>query len=299
MRWTVQSERSMRAQAWARAVALLGTLALVGCEGTVSFDLGTTPAADPAINGVFVDIEGVELDGSEGTETVRFDEPVEVDLTNYADGNLFRLFTDEELPDGRYTSIRLLFDEDDEENDAVTWTDDSVFELNVADANASDVSFTVDKDDSSREDILLVLDLRQSLSFDDDANPEVYTLTPVLRAMRADVAGRIAGNVTLDCPSSSPLAQGGAVYLFSGWDRTPDDRDGTGEEPYLTTRVTLDAGTTAIPQYVFSSVPEGDYTIAVTCNGDEDDAATNDDVRFEDVANIEVRAEETETHDFD
>lgn len=294
---TVRSNVWMRKRVWGRAFALLGTVALVGCEGTVTLDMATMTAADPQISGVFVELDGVELQGSSGTETIRFDDPVEIDLLDFVDGNVFRLFTDEELPDGRYTGARLLFDQDDEEDDAVTLFDGDVLEINTVEGAVADVAFTVDKDDSSREDIVLTLDVRQSLSFNDNTN--VYTLTPVVRGVRTEDSGDIFGNVTRDCPNASPLAEGGAVYLFAGRDRTPDDRDGRDEEPYLTTRVEIQGGVTALPQYIFDFIPDGDYTIAFTCHGDEDDAATDDNLNFEDIANIEVRAEEQTTHDFE
>lgn len=297
MRSTVRSKVGMRKRVWGRALGLLGTVALVGCEGTVTVDMGTMTAADPEISEVTVELNGVELEGSGGGQTITFDEPVRMNLLEFVDGNLFRLFTDEELPDGRYTGARLLFDPDDEEDDAVTLFNGAGFELNVAEGVVADVAFTVDKDSSSDDNIVLQLDVRQSLSFDDAT--DVYTLTPVVRGVRTEDSGDIFGQVTRSCPSSSPLDRGGAVYLFTGRDITPDDRDGAGEEPYLTTRVLIEGGVQAPPEFILNFIPEGDYTIAFTCNGDEDDAATSDDIRFEDVANIEVRAEETTTHDFD
>jgi hypothetical protein len=190
-----------------------------------------------------------------------------------------------------------LFDQEDQDDDAVTLFNGDGFVLYTAEGTAADVTFTVDKNSSSDDDIVLTLDVRQSLSFNDNA--DTYTLTPVLRGVRTQDSGDIFGQVTRGCPSSSPLAQGGAVYLFGGRDKTPDDRGGTGEAPYLTTRVLIQGGVQALPEFIFNFIPEGDYTIAFTCNGDEDDAATDDDIRFEDVANIEVRAEQTTTHDFD
>lgn len=293
------SERSrlrMRRRAWRRATAVLGTAALVGCEGSVTLDAETMAPADPGIVAVQVDLEGVEFDGSGRRQTLRFDEPLRVNLVDYVNGNLLRLFTDEELEDGRYTRARLLFAAEEDDDYFVRRSDGGEFELAVAEGTPSDVSFRVNRGDSSRENIVLTLDLRQSLSFNDDTNE--YTLTPVLRGVRTEDTGRIAGNVTIDCPSGSPLAQGGAVYLFAGEDVTPDDRNNATVEPYLTTAVTIGAGTAVIPAYAFSFVPEGDYTIAVTCNGDEDDAATNDDISFQNASNVEVRAEETLTHDF-
>lgn len=296
---TRQDSRTPRAALVRCAGFVAIATALVGCEGAATFDMGTNAAADPAIATVFVDIEGIELEGS-GGETLRFDAPVRVNLAEYVEGNLFRLFTDEELPDGNYTGVRLLIssDEDDDNDDVVQWTDGREFELTVAEGQMSDVSFSVDKDESSKESVIMTLDLRQSLAFIQDSGADHYTLTPVIRSVNSDDSGQIVGSVTADCPSGTSLAQGGAVYLFSGENRTPDDRDGADEEPYLTTRVLVDVLNT-IPTYTFGYVPEGDYTIALVCDADEDDAATNDEVQFQDATNIEVRADESVTHNFE
>lgn len=285
-RWTQMSR-------YARTLfGLCMAAAVVGCEGTVTVDLETTAAGDAAIAQVLADVEGLEFSGDGGTETLRFDEPVRLNLTEFADGNLFRLFAEEQLPDGRYTGVRLIFEEDQDEDDVVILADGREFPLTVLAGTTSDVAFTIDENDSSREAIVLSLDLRQSLSFDDDANE--FSLTPLVRGVRLDNAGQVVGAVTASCPAGASLAQGGAVYLFSGRDITPDDRDADGAEPYLTARVDVDAVTAA---YALRYVPEGDYTIALTCDGDAEDTATSDDIRFQEVDDVQVRAEETVTHD--
>jgi hypothetical protein len=276
-----------------RMWAILGAIALVGCEGNVTLDLETTAAADPSIAQVLVALEGVEIRGDGGTETLRFDDPVPIDLVQLNGGNLLRLFTEEELSDGRYTGVRLMFAPDDDEDFAVVLANGDDFPLTVVGDAFSDVVFEVDKDDSTRESIVLTLDLRQSLRFDDAADR--YTLTPAIRAVRTEDAGRIAGNVTASCPAGTSLAEGGAVYLFAGEDVVPDDRDDQGAEPYLTVPV---IGAIGVPGYSFEFVPAGRYTLALTCEGHEDDPATDDSIRFRDTANVRVQPERTATHDW-
>ncbi|HEY8537608.1 MAG TPA: hypothetical protein VIL28_02005, partial [Steroidobacteraceae bacterium] len=127
-------------------------------------------------------------------------------------------------------------------------------------------------------------------------NEDRYMLTPVVRAVRTEDAGRIVGNVTQNCPVGGSLAEGGAVYLFTGEDVTPDDRDNNGVEPYLTTSA---IGTIGIPGYSFEFVPEGRYTLALTCEGHEDDPATDDPIRFGRAVNVRVEAERTVPRDLD
>jgi len=279
----------------ARAAAVLATLALVGCEGRVTMDLGTNVPADPTIAQVLVDLDGVELQGG-GGESLRFDAPVQVDLVELGGGNLFRLFTDEDISDGHYTGVRLLFSSDDEDrnDDIVVLTDNEEFPLTVVEGDAAAVDFTVDKNKSSRDDIVLTLDLRQSLSYRRDRRD--YTLTPLVRAARVENTGQISGTVTTGCPAGSSIVEGGAVYLFNEG-VTPDDRGSAGAAPYLTTAITTFA--TGVPSYTLSYIPAGTYTIAMTCDGNRDDPATDDDIRFQEITNVRVRAEETVTHNFD
>ncbi len=262
---------------------------LAGCEGTVSVDLGTNPPADPAIRDVLVEIEGVEFQKSGGgVQTFRFDSPQQVNLMNYLDGSDFRLLTDEELSDGRYSGVRLLFGADEDKENVVILTDERDFALNLAGTEVfSEVDFSVDKDDSSEESVQLTLDLRQSLQFnDDEANS---TLTPVLRAIRTEDAGGVAGNVAVNCPANSVLA----IYLFPG-EVTPDDIDGNQPEPYLTTAVGLD-GNVSSTGYAFAFLPEGTYTLASTCDADEETPAGDEALDFDNAVTVDVDAESSVT----
>src|SRR5688572_9295117 len=90
---------------------LFSALLLAGCEGQVSVDLATDAPANRDIVQVNAYLSGVEFrtDGG-GAKTLSFRDSEPVNLFDYLDGNALRLFTDEELPDGRYSSVRLVFD---------------------------------------------------------------------------------------------------------------------------------------------------------------------------------------------
>lgn len=274
-----------------RAAVLAIAAVLVGCEGTVSVDLGTLAPADPQIEAVSVELDGVEFQKSGGgAETLKFDSPQIVDLMDYLDSNDFRLLTDEQLGDGNYSGVRLLFGPDEDEENKVVLSDGREFDLTLGGTTTfSAVDFTVDKKDSSKDDIQLTLDLRQSLQFDEDDN-DGTVLTPVIRAIRTEDAGGVAGNVAVSCPANSVLA----IYLFTGKDVTPDDIDGAGVEPYLTTGVGLN-GSSTLSGYAFPFLPESGYTLASTCRADEDTRTGNEELNFENVVSIDVEAESTLT----
>lgn len=295
----------MRHSAWPSLFAGPGAIArlcvvamfalLAGCEGEVTMDLQTELPADPDINGVVANVRGLEFTTSGGgTKTLEFTDSQQLDFMDYADDdNALRLFTSEELPEGNYTGVRLLFDEDELDNAFVTTTAGTEFPMNVVDGDYASLSFNVEDNESNSDSFTLLLDLRQSLSFDDDTDE--YTFTPVMRAVDTTEASRIDGDVSVTCPAGDSLSQG-AVYLYSGRDVTPDDLDGAGVEPFATAPVfTSQAGNTFF--YSLRFLPEGDYTLALTCIGNDDDPVTDEDLEFRNIVNVQLDSNETITLD--
>jgi hypothetical protein len=274
-------------------VTALGLL-VAGCEVRFTADLGTDAPADPDISRVEANVLGLDFRRDDGTSvTLEFRTGELVDLVDLTQGDPLRLFTDEQLPPGRYTGVRLLFDEDEGENTVTVGNDE--FPLLLANGEFAAVAFLVEDEERSQEKLTLMLDLRQSLSFD-EARAE-YTLAPRLRAIRTDDAARIEGTVTVACPAGTSLTTGGAVYLFSGADVQPDDLDGAGAEPLATTRVVDPI--IARPRYALRYLPAGDYTLALTCTGDEDVLAIDDDLAFRNIANVRVDADDVLQRDLD
>lgn len=268
---------------------------LAGCEGEVTMDLATELPADPNIDDVVANIRGLEFTtGGGGTKTLEFTGSQPLDFIDYAeDRNVLRLFTSEELPEGNYTGVRLLFDEDQADNAFVTTTAGTEFPMRLVAGDYAPLSFSVEDNKSNSDSFTLMLDLRQSLSFDD--NNDEYTLTPVLRAVDSSEVSRIEGAISVACPTGDSLSQG-AVYLFDGEDVTPDDLDGSGVEPFATAPVfTSQVGDSFF--YALRVLPQGDYTLAITCIGNDDDPATNEDLEFRNIINVQLDRSETITLD--
>jgi len=272
---------------------------LAGCTGQVTADLATDVPADRDIDQVNVTLTGLEFRKDDGTaKTLTFRDGQPVNLMDYLisfDRTPLRVFTNEALPNGTYTGVRLAFDTDPADDDEVVDVGGDSTPLVLADGNYADFDLSVDDNKSSSESVTLTLDLRQSLSLN-DAGDE-YTLQPYLRSVSTRDAGEIVGSVVVTCPVSQPLAEGGAVYLFAGKNVEPDDRDNAGVEPVATTEIypTQTAGQFA---YQLRNVPEGDYTIAMTCRGDEEDPTTSEDLEFRLIDNIQLDRAQTLRHDF-
>jgi hypothetical protein len=277
------------------ALALVGTVVLTACEGTFTGDLASDEPADPEIAEINTTLLGLEFEKSGGnTTTLEFTDGEPVDLMDFVTGTPMRVFTDESLPSGTYTGVRLLFE--DEADVTVVDTANGEFAGTLAEGEFADLSFTVADDESSEESFTIALDLRRSLEFDDTT--EEYTLTPVLRAVRSDKAAQVGGVVDVDCPSDTTLTENGAVYVFAGGDVVPDDIDGAGVEPYATTRIHADSTDTSA-QYDVRFLEPGTYTLAVTCRGDEDTLGVDDVLPFQRVSNVTLDDGESVEFDLD
>ncbi len=269
--------------ALAAGLLILAGAGLGGCNGSVSMSLSAAAPADPQIVGINVDVLGVEFQRTDGgTEKLEFTRSEPADLITLLEDNSFTLFTNERLPDGTYTGVRLLLEDNDD--GTVVRINGNEFPLRLVAGIHAPVNFTVEEDESSSRSLLLTLDLRKSLSFD-DANDE-YTLTPTLRVADAEDAGQITGSVATACPFGTSLEEGGAVYLFEGEAIEPDDIDGVDPEPYATTAVLSNFGTSF--SYALRSLPPGDYTMSLTCNGNDDTPASSENVRFQRTVNVSV-----------
>jgi hypothetical protein len=288
------SRQPGRYRAWV-ASTLLSTL-LVGCEGTFTSDLASDPAADPAVSQVNANLLGVELQKTDGTtENLEFTSSEAVNLITFVDGTPLRLFTDERLPAGDYSGVRLLFD---------TATDASVINsvggelpATLVDGPFAPVNFSVKDNRRSLAQITLTLDLRQSLKLNDAG--DAYTLTPVARSAITADAATVSGTVASSaCPADTTLSTRAAVYLFEGRGVTPDDLDGVDAEPYATTRV-VPSGTSSDFEYTLRFLPSGDYTLALTCAGDLEVLDASDDLAFVDTQDVRLDAGDSVQVDLD
>jgi len=264
---------------------------LAACEGKVSVDMTVASPADATLRQVVVGLAGVEFSLDDGsTAAIVFADPEQVDLLEFDDGNLLTLFTDEGLEAGVYTGARLLFDTDTQSHYVIDGNGVDA-DLAIANGDYAPFDFTVEDDETSREEVTLTLDLRQSLSLETD---DTYRLRPYLRSVSPDVASILEGDVDINCPSGASLATGGAVYLFEGRDVVPDDRDGFSVEPYATAPLNR-AAVTGDFSYGILDLPPGNYTVTATCQGDREDPTTNDDMTFRGTRNVELGEDETVT----
>jgi hypothetical protein len=269
-------------------------LLLAACEAKLTVELtdGPVDTAD-AVN---LEITHVAL-LTDDNQVVRvaLDDASPIDLLLFQKGETVRLVDNHDIDNGRYVGIALDFASGGstvERNDGAT--------IDVITPTSRDFApIDLGIDDLAEE--TLVIDLNLRFSLDENAAGD-YVLTPVWRAVRPGEAGTITGSIaktTVEataCRAGRPAGEGVAVYLFEGTGVTPGDYIG---QPGLidAARVELDA-TSNLYAFELHFVPEGDYTVAWTCQADDDDPSSDDAVAFEDSENVTVPADDTVTVDF-
>ena len=82
-----------------------------------------------------------------------------------------------------------------------------------------------------------------------------------------------------------------SVYAFAGADVTADDLDGATPEPYSTTGIVLNTDSGQF-SYALRFLPAGDYTLALTCRGNEDELGADDELEFGDGVNVSIQADD-------
>jgi len=267
-----------------------------------SMTLGITDAPVDIAEEVVVLFTGVEfVPADEGGElqTITFDEPKTIDLLDLQGGVRDLLLDGEELPAVQYAQIRLMVQaENDNVMDSYIMVSGAQHELRVPSGSQTGLklvhNFNVEAD--TETDFTIDFDLRKSVVF---ALGQGYMLKPVLRLVETESASSITGTIdpvvfTGQTCSSDPLV-GYAVYVYEGIGATPDDL-GSAAEPVTTTGVSLNEN--SLYTYTVGFLEPGAYTVAATCQADQDDPEVDNEIGLTGAADVQVTADTTTTHNF-
>lgn len=271
---------------------------LAACERTeLELQLSATPRSDLAQ--VVLSIEAVQLRDAEG-RVERLDVDLEpVDLLRLTPGRRLVLVDGRELEEGRYESLRLLVDADES---YVTRRDGGRLELTAFDeGDFAPLALTLEEGDRATR--VVDLELRFSLADREDEDGG-YAFDPQLSVIDPETAASLGGRIpaaqveSSACRGDRPLTEGLAVYLFSGREAVPRERNRAGG-PLLSAPVLASALGDGY-RYRFPLLPPGDYTVALTCEADEDDPfEAGETLAFEDPVSVTLEAEEEAVEDLD
>lgn len=268
--------------------------------GTIT--LGITDAPVDSAEEVVVQFTGVEIiSADEGGENqlITFTEAKTIDLLSLQGGSRDLLLNGEELPAGQYGQIRLLVQaEHDTVFDSYITIGGAQHELRVPSGSQTGLklihNFELGSDAST--DFTIDFDLRKSIV---DAGGQGYMLKPVLRLIETESASSISGIIdpivfAEQTCSDDPL-EGYAVYVYEGAGVTPDDLGSTAE-PLTTTGVSLNDS--SLYAYTVGFLEPATYTVAATCQADQDDPEADSEIGLVGAVDLTVTAGTTTTHDF-
>jgi hypothetical protein len=272
------------------AVSAAGAL-LAGCGGSSSdtgqLKLAITDAPVDHASAVVVAFTGIEVKPADGPAFMleTFDPLLPVDLMGLQDG-ISQQLADVTVPAGQYNWIRLavnldedgVIDESEMDSTSYIVIDDAPYALWVPSGDQSGLKlvsgFIVPQ--GGVTDFTIDFDLRKSVHLPMNGDMR-YVLKPALRIVDNTIVGSIYGNVdpNLIVDDGSTCA----VYAYEGEDVAADDV-GSPTEPLASAGVKLDLVEPGQYGYRVAFLLPGTYTVALTCEADQDDPATDDDIAF-------------------
>jgi len=283
--------------------------------GDVQLSMTDAPADD--LTQVQLTLNAVALKPAQGSMIRRdLDEPLVIeDLLALQGAKSTVILPTTEVPAGRYNWIRLYVQSGDG-NTYVIDDNGGEFPLYVPgqqnnqnrERHVQLVSgFVVPVD--GEVNFTLDVDLRRAIT--KPTNKDYYLLRPAIRIVDNSKVGIIEGTIsdsliddeTCTTVMEGDTVQGNAVYLYTGRDaQTGDvfvDDQGAAidsDNPVTTATVNYNSGNDAY-EYQIGFVPEGDYTLAFTCQALDDMPDTDDNLTFSAQRNVSVTAGQTEIAD--
>lgn len=260
--------------------ALFFVLGLLGCssdsseEGNLSVSITDAPL-DGATE-VVVKFDAIEVKPKEGESiNIIFNEPQSVDLLSLQFGLSWPLIQNESLEAGEYVWIRLAVDADEGEMDSyISFEDGSSYSLSIPSGNTTGLKlnrpFTISA--GGNTNFTIDFDLRKSVHMRGNSSDD-YFLRPTLRITDNTQVGSISGYITSSFAAAETCNEGLAVYAYAG-DVTPDDEGSS--FPPLTSAAPIYNAENDRYEYQVSYLLAGEYTVAVTCDGDNDDPETDE-----------------------
>jgi len=257
------------------AVAMIGAVA--GCGGSSGSGMGhmSLAVADAPIDGaqaVVVKFTGVELTGNGGSPTtITFDQPKTIDLLNES-GMASAVLFDQPIAAGSYGQIRLMVVADgDPSNSYITLSDGTMHGLRVPSGSETGLKLVsgFEVPSGGAVDFTIDFDLRQAIACPPGLSPACI-LKPAQRLVQNTQVGNIQGNASLTLVPDGCMP---GVYLYNGTVTMPEDMNSTASAMDANQPIASKAlsATSQTPfYYQFAFLQPGTYTIAFTCQADQD-----------------------------
>jgi hypothetical protein len=298
----------MRNRILLSAILALVALLLTSCYGSSSgLNLFITDAPIDQASSIIVGIDYVTVSGDQVKPvTVTFASPLNTNVYQFQGGTSSPVFTSLPVASGHYTKLRIGFAADPISLGSSITLPDGVHvlyipstsppfvDLDIPDGAKPDGGFTI----GGGQTINLTVDFDMRKSIVQDPNDSTrFLFIPQLRVVQNQDVGTLTGSV------DASLLRGlctPAVYVYSG-QVTPTDENfkaPAGEvQPVSSGLVGLNS-TTGAYNFTVGFLPPGNYTVAFTCNADQDVSnkdngpTGNNTVFFNSVASATVIAQQ-------
>jgi len=281
----------------------LSTTVAGGGRGGTEYGFVTLSITDAPIDyatEVWVQFDGVEFMPSASSSNqspikIMFDTPMSIDLLKLQGSKSEDLLVNEILPTGNYDWVKLLVTavKDGVLDSYIVLEDGTVHELDMPPGSEVGLEIVggleiIANTPSAKT---IDFDLRKSIIM---TGLGEFQILPVIELVNNEQTGTIEGSINVstllssNCSDFNPMT-GNAVYLYDGFNVTPDDVDGLAPEHARSAKVNFDSATGKF-SYSFGYVPFGKYTAAFTCEADLDDPTTDDAIRFASTKNVNIVA---------
>lgn len=278
--------------------------------GLLSFLFKDAPVDDA--QAVVLTVTGLELLGNGGVvkQSYAINPPKVIDVLQLQGNVTETLLDGVAAPVGSYQQLRLLVDTppSDCQNliapfDSYVDVDGTQYPLVLPANSQAGLTFRGDVavSDGGSADYLIDLDLRQALV--SRGQTGCYTLRPALRLAAIASSGSVVGEVEADfltadhCASDAQSGAGAAVYAFAGRNVRPSDI-GPGANGPLATATLARSETNSDFIYELGYLPQGDYTLALSCQAALDDVEAKDRLVFDAQLSVSVVAGQATQADF-
>jgi hypothetical protein len=271
-------------------------LVLVSCgddEKKAHLSFGVTDAPVDNASNVFVQFDSLEFKPADGNSVlVELDEVRTIDLLALQGSDFEMLVDNMEVEAGDYNWVRLgVIAERGVMDSYIVLEDGSSFSLYVPSGNQSGLKINRGFVVPAGGDVSLMVDfdLRKSVT-----NPvgqvDDYKLKPVLRMTDNSETGTIQGSISNSAivDAGESCEEGKSAYLYSGLDVAADDLGS--ETAPLTSSLLEYNGDTDRWEFEIGFVEAGDYTVAMTCDADDDELET-DEEEWTSIASANVTVE--------
>lgn len=287
------------------AVRTLGALIVImtaSCDSnnndSARLSVSVKDAPIDSATSVVVEFTGIELKPQQGPGfSIDFQSPRQIDLLDFQGTDAAQLFENVAIEPGEYNWMRLKVNAIRQTLDSyIEFDDGSMHSLYIPSGSQTGLKwnqgFTAPA--NGNVDFTVDFDLRKSIHLPANAGAD-YFLRPVIRVLDNTQVGHIEGSVDSNLITGATCGEAIAVYLFDD-SATPIDDEGSANPPQTSAMVTTDENNNLV--YALGYILPGDYRLGLTCQADNDDPETDDDIEFIDEASATVVANETTTVNF-